>query len=68
MRNVNLKAAIFKAGTTQRGLARKANIPESYLSLAVNGKFILNEDQKGRISTALGQAKEKLFNSEGYPA
>ena len=53
-RNMKLKAAIFKFGVSQRKLARKARVPESYLSQAINGRYILDERQRRRIASALG--------------
>lgn len=61
MRNTTLKAAIFEAGTTQRGLARATKIPESYLSQAINGRYNLNEQQRKCIAIALGRPEQELF-------
>lgn len=63
MRNVKLKMAIFEAGLTQRELARRAGIAESFLSMAVNGSYIPNEQQKTRIANELGKSKAELFSN-----
>ena len=46
MKNLKLKSAIFKAGERQVDIAKKAGIPESYLSMAVRGRMNLNDDQQ----------------------
>jgi transcriptional regulator with XRE-family HTH domain len=63
-RNVQLKAAIFDSGLTQSQLAKRARVPEMYVSLAVNGKYNLNAAQRKKIARALGRQEAELFPAE----
>lgn len=62
-RNIRLKSAIFEARLTQKAVARKAGISESWLSMAINGRLVLDESQKNRIADVLGRSKTELFEA-----
>jgi len=59
-KNGLLKRAIFEAGTTQSKVAQEAEIPKSYMSMVVNGKMLLDESQKQRLSRILGKSPSDL--------
>ncbi len=61
MRNVKLKAAIFKTDKRQREIAKRAGIPESYLSMATNGRMNLSEDQQRKVAAVLGVKVKEIF-------
>ena len=50
LKHEKLKIAIFKAGLTQRAIAKQTGIPESLLSLAIHGRYMLDEIQKEKIA------------------
>ena len=60
-RNINLKSAIFARGITQRHLADTAGIPESQISMMVNGRYVPDQAQMERISKTLGVPARELF-------
>ena len=60
-RNGILKRAIFESNMTQRAIARQTGIPESQLSLAIHGKFILDSVQKARIAEVLQRSQTDIF-------
>jgi transcriptional regulator with XRE-family HTH domain len=60
-RNTKLKALLFMLGVSQRELSRKTEIPESYLSLALHGRYVLDEEQRRRIAESLGLDTESVF-------
>ena len=62
MKNANLKAALFEEGITQRDLSQKTGIPRAYISLAINGKFNLDSEQKQKISVVLARDERELFS------
>jgi transcriptional regulator with XRE-family HTH domain len=62
MKNANLKAALFEEGITQRDLSQKTGIPRAYISLAINGKFNLDSEQKQKISVVLARDERDLFS------
>lgn len=64
MKNSQLKLALFESGKTQKWLSSETGIPESHLSLAINGRFILTEDQRQNIARVLKRDEKKLFNGE----
>ena len=59
--NNKLRDAIFKAGMTQTQLAESASVPRQYLSLHINGRFILTDTQKRRIAEVLMRPVNELF-------
>ena len=59
--NRKLRDAIFKAGLTQTRLAEISNIPRQYISLHINGRFVLTESQRERIAAALSRPLNELF-------
>lgn len=61
--NGKLKLAIFESGLSQRGLAKVTRIPESFISMAVRGKFNLDEIQKAKISQAIGRPQSEIFQA-----
>lgn len=64
MRNLRLKTAIFAAGESQRSIAKKTGISESFLSMAVQGKYLLSGAQMDKIAAALGKATADLFDGD----
>lgn len=60
-RNIKLKVAIWDSQKTQSQIAAEAGVNRTYLSLALNGKFILSDNQKIAIARVLGCEVEKLF-------
>ncbi len=58
--NVKLKLAILASGRMQKAIARKANIDASVLSGVVQGKRILSDKEKQRLSRELKSSVEEL--------
>ncbi len=56
-----LKRKIEEQGLKQRFIAAKAQVPESYLSMYLHGKFNLTQEQKKRIAETLGSPLDELF-------
>ena len=56
-----LLIAIRESKKNQKEVAEKANIQPSLLSMAVNGRYILNSKQKRSIAKALNRTVEELF-------
>ena len=50
-----LKMALLREGKTQRFLAEKTQIPESYISHYVRGRMVLSNMEKAKITAVLGQ-------------
>jgi len=46
---------------SQRDLSKKINIPESHLSMAIHGRFNLDEIQKNKIAKVLSKPITELF-------
>jgi len=63
-KNLKLKIAIIEAGLTQKEVAKKAGLTEECLSMAVNGRFNLNEAEKTRVAWAIGKPPEELFTEK----
>lgn len=59
--NSKLREAIFNEGLTQTRLAEMANIPRQYISLHINGRFVLTNTQEKRIAAALSRPISELF-------
>ncbi len=62
-RNGLLKAAIFNTGKSQRSFAREIGIPESVLSMAINGRLNFRYSEKVKIANALGKPVTSLFQN-----
>ena len=60
-KNIALKSALFASDLTQRELARKTKIPESFISMAVNGKMNLTLEQFEKISNVLNRPVAELM-------
>jgi len=61
--NTKLRTAIFKEGLTQRDLARKTKIHESFISMAIRGKYNLDVVQKAKIAKILNRPQEQIFTA-----
>ena len=61
MKNSKLKLILFEGGMSQRDLAKKSGVHESTISLAINGKYNLDEIQKAKIAKALKMSINGLF-------
>ena len=68
MKNSKLKIALFEKNTTQAELSLKTGIPRAYISLAINGKFNFNDEQKNKIADALGIAHCEIFKNGILPS
>ncbi len=62
--NLQLKLAILENGLSQRELARKTGIHESFISMAVRGKYNLDEIQRAKIAKAIGKPEKEIFRDE----
>jgi transcriptional regulator with XRE-family HTH domain len=60
---LNLKLAIYQAGTTQRRLARDTQIAENRLSQIVQAWVYPRPDEAEAIAKALRASPETLFKS-----
>jgi len=58
---LHLKIAIISSGQSQRQLARSCSIGEARMSSIVNGWVRPTEDERRRVSIALGIAENELF-------
>lgn len=59
--NLELLIAIRKSKKTQKEVAEKARIQPSLLSLALNGRYIFDSNQKRAIAKALNRKVGELF-------
>ena len=57
-----LKAAFLEEGTTANKVAKETDIPRSYISQAIHGRYNLDEVQKAKIAKVLNRKPEELFN------
>jgi transcriptional regulator with XRE-family HTH domain len=64
MTSKKLKVAFIEAGRTQKEVAREIGINEGLLSLAVNGRYLLDEGQKRKLAIALGKPVKDLFGDQ----
>jgi len=62
MRNIKLKAAIFKSGKTSRQIAKEAGLSPSILSMATTGRYILDEEKKKAVAQVLKCEVWELFD------
>jgi transcriptional regulator with XRE-family HTH domain len=63
MLNKRLKVAFIESGKTQREVAREIGLSEALLSMAVRGRYLLDESQRRRVAIALGKPVEELFEN-----
>jgi len=63
-KNGKLKLVLFEKGITQQELAAKTGIPCAYISQCVNGRFLLNRDQREKIAEVLGVSVTNVFQTE----
>jgi transcriptional regulator with XRE-family HTH domain len=56
-----LKMLILTEGLTQRGLAHRAGINESTLSLIASGRYRPDASQRSRIARVLKRPETELF-------
>jgi lambda repressor-like predicted transcriptional regulator len=56
-----LLVAVKKSGKTQKAVAKKAGIQPSILSLAISGRYLLDNKQKRAIAKVLNHTVEELF-------
>lgn len=63
-KNLALKIKIFERGITQRNLSKKVGVPESLLSMLVQGKYIPTDEEKEKIAEVLGCKPEEIFEAE----
>ena len=61
-KNVALKSTLFERSISQRELSTKTGIAESLISLAIHGRYILDNDQKKKIAEVLGKPVQELFD------
>lgn len=61
-RRKTLKIFLIQSGITQKDLARKTGIPQSYISLIATGRLLPTANQKERIASALECPAEELFS------
>ena len=62
---LNLKMAIYRAGTTQRRVGWDTDIPENRLSQIVQGWVQPRPDEAERIAKALRMSPDSLFADDG---
>jgi len=60
-KNAKLKTELFEKSLSQEELSRQTGIPRAYISLAINGKFNLTEDQRQKIAKTLRCDESKIF-------
>lgn len=60
-KNSMLKKLMFEKGITQRELSQKTEIARSYLSMHINGRVNLKDDEQRRIAKALGCNAADIF-------
>jgi transcriptional regulator with XRE-family HTH domain len=58
---IGLKTAILAAGKSQRQVAAACGIPENRMSDIVRGWTDPRDEERERISTALGRPVDELF-------
>ena len=63
MKNWKLKKAFFQSGITQKTVALLTGLAEAQISMAINGKYNLDEDQKSKLAEALHRSKNDLFEN-----
>ena len=70
-KNARLKALLFEKGMTSVQLAERISMPRAYLSLAMAGRFNLDEEEKQRIAATLQVPVDEVFeeceNAGGGP-
>ena len=61
-KNWNLIKAIHDAGMTHKEVAKRSGVNRTYLSLAVNEKYNLNDQQKAAVANTVGKAVKEIFD------
>ena len=61
--NIPLITTLKEHKMSQRELAKKVNLPESILSMAINGKYILDSNSRLKIALILGKPEHDLFTN-----
>ena len=64
MKRKKLSAVLFDREMTQRQLARKAGLPESYISYYMRGKFVFDAVQKAKIAVVLDMKPDEIFEGQ----
>lgn len=63
-KNLKLLVALKRAGLTQRALALQTGIHESFISMAIHGKYVFDRSQKALITRVLGKPEVDIFPIE----
>jgi transcriptional regulator with XRE-family HTH domain len=66
MKNGRLKLAIFESGVKQKELALKTGIPNAYISMGINGRYVFTEFQMRKIAEVLGRPVRTLFKGKQH--
>jgi len=56
-----LNTVLFEKGITRDRLSRDTGINRSYLSLAINGRWLLTDEEKIKIASALERPVTEIF-------
>ena len=64
MKVTPLKVAIANSGYQIRKVAEKANINQTYMSMACNGRIILSDAHKIAIANVLKKPVKELFPND----
>jgi len=59
---VTLKSVLFENGKTLAELTRETGIPRTYLSMALNGRMVLTDEEKNVIAKNLNKTVGELFD------
>jgi transcriptional regulator with XRE-family HTH domain len=60
----NLKIRLAEANLTQRDLAKRVGVSDSFLCSIIRGRYIANSDLRRRVSDVLGTDVRILFSEE----
>ena len=66
MKNTRLKEVIWQKNLTQKRVAVETGVRPEHLSMAVNGKLLLNRAQRLKIAVFLGMPESELFPIETH--
>ena len=66
MKNTRLRDAIFEKDLTQKIVADETGIRAEYLSMSINGKMLLNRNQRRKIAVYLARPEKELFPVETH--
>lgn len=64
IRNSKLKMVMFEKGVSQTVLAEETNIPRSYISLAIQGRYNFNTQEQQKVAVALECNPQEIFESQ----